>query len=403
MRIFEFLKKSDSQTKKIFWLFVGSFFLVYLNYSLVRASTTTLFFEAYGAKSSPSAWVIAVVFLSLAIYACNRLQSRFSVQKVFLWASLFSAFIFLTSLIGFYFGQKNLSSMSFIWKEIYIVIQVHLLLAYANNFFSKDDFKLLIGPMGAIGSLGGVLGGLLTSSLSVHGTLVVLSVGLLFVITPAFVFCFTPSLHHKNEKRKAPLQSLNTPLVRKYVFTIALIVAMTQFIINIADFNFNLAFESAISESSERTSYLGHVYSITNLLTFLFQFLAVPFLLTHLNEKKYHVLVPLSYLFFVGLMVVFPGAGLLPIASLYIYFKASDYSIFSAGKEILYQPLNTDQKYGAKYLTDMLVYRASKALIAAALIYLQSSFILNMMMVSFLVIWLMLVIKLFSLHRQLIS
>ncbi len=89
------------------------------------------------------------------------------------------------------------------------------------------------------------------------------------------------------------------------------------------------------------------------------------------------------------------------MAALFIYFKSADYSIFSAGKEILYQPLTSSQKYGAKYLTDMLVYRFSKALIAAVLIYLQSSTILNMMMISFLVIWLILIVKLFKIQHKL--
>jgi AAA family ATP:ADP antiporter len=97
------------------------------------------------------------------------------------------------------------------------------------------------------------------------------------------------------------------------------------------------------------------------------------------------------------------GAGyiLLSVAMVYIYVKASDYSLFSAGKEILYQPLKNAQKYGAKYLTDMLVYRTSKALVAAVLIYLQTSTILNVMMIGLIFLWMMMVIRLFRLQRNL--
>jgi AAA family ATP:ADP antiporter len=97
------------------------------------------------------------------------------------------------------------------------------------------------------------------------------------------------------------------------------------------------------------------------------------------------------------------GIGLLPIAALFTYLKAADYSLFSSGKEILYQPLQPEQKYGAKYLTDMLVYRAGKAVVALVLIYLQSSTILNMLMFIFLGIWIFPIIKLFQLHRQIFS
>ena len=95
------------------------------------------------------------------------------------------------------------------------------------------------------------------------------------------------------------------------------------------------------------------------------------------------------------------GLGLLPIAALFTYLKAADYSLFSSGKELLYQPLKPEQKYGAKYLTDMLVYRAGKAVVALVLIYLQSSTILNMLMFIFLLVWIFLIIRLFKLQRQL--
>ena len=104
-----------------------------------------------------------------------------------------------------------------------------------------------------------------------------------------------------------------------------------------------------------------------------------------------------------ALNLIWGGAGVGAIASFYIYLKASDYSFFSAAKEILYQPLKVQQKYGAKYLTDMLVYRVAKALIAAVLIYLQSSTILNTLMLIFLVIWIVLVIELFKLQKKLFS
>lgn len=406
MKITDLLKSDDQRFGKNLWLFLGAYFLVLFNYPLMRASTTTLFFDAYGAKSTPVAWLWAVFFLIIAIYICNKLQSIFTVQKVFLATSLFSTFVFLGSLIGADIF-KYLPYGSFIWKDIYIVIQVHLLLAYANSSFSKEEFKVMVGPIGAVGSLGGVLGGLLTSYLSSQsGTNNVMLVGIVFVLAPALFFYGTPALKKLDEMRKnhsSPLASLNTLNLRKYVIYIAVIVALTQFIINIADFRFNLVFEQSYQDSSVRTEMLGHVYTITNLVTLIFQFLLLPFLLPRISEKNLHLFIPLSYLVCVGGLIWGNGAGFVAVSALYIYFKAADYSLFSAAKEILYHPLATDQKYGAKYLTDMLMYRASKAMIAAVLIYLQSSTILNMLMIIFLTVWVIMVVRLFQLHRRIFS
>lgn len=379
-----------------------AYFLVLFNYSLIRASTTSLFFEAFGAKSTPAAWAWAVAFLTISIFLCNRLQKFKSVQTVFLVASLVSGAIFLGGSLSE--GNKLLAYGSFVWKEIYIVIQIHLLLGYANNYFKREDFKVLVGPIGAIGSLGGVLGGLLTTYLSSNGgTQSVMNIGIVFVVVPVLFFHFTSKLNTATKEHKSPVASLDTADLKKYVFYICCMVGLAQFIINIADFKFNLAFEAAVPTKDLRTAYLGNVYTWTNALTFAFQFLILPLVLLRVTEKKLHLFIPLSYLVCVVALIMGSQIGLLPIAMLYIYFKAADYSFFSAGKEILYQPLKGDQKYGAKYLTDMLVYRSAKALIAVLLIYLQSPLILDIMMVGFLLIWLVIVVKLFGLHRKLFS
>ncbi len=408
MKLLSAFQGRDSVFKKNLWFFLVAYFMVLFNYSMVRAASTTLFFEAFGAKSSPIALFWSVLFLSAAIFGSSQLQKKYSVQKVFLWSSIFSGLVFLLSGLGFYFGVKEFAYVTFIWKEIYIVLQVHLLLAYANVYFSKDDFKLLVGPVGAVGSLGGILGGLATSGLSSRvGTFPVLWTGLIFVILPAAFFFFTKAVLKKTEEKAiSPLGSLGDDKVRQYVICIAMIVALTQFMINILDFKFNLAFEAAIPDSSSRTAYLGSIYTWTNLATFFLQVFVLPFLLPRVSQRNYHLFIPISYLVSILIMMMTGttgGAGfvLLSVAMVYIYVKASDYSLFSAGKEILYQPLKNAQKYGAKYLTDMLVYRTSKALVAAVLIYLQTSTILNVMMIGLIFLWMMMVIRLFRLQRNL--
>lgn len=405
MNILQILKSDDPRFKGHLWFFLGAYFLVLFNYPLVRAASTTMFFEDFGAKSTPLAWLWSVAFLIVSVFLCNHLQAKHSVHKVFFWASSFTTALFGLSILGFISGIKQLTFLSFIWKEVYIVIQIHLLLAYANTYFRKDEFKMIVGVVGAAGSLGGVLGGLLTSYLSHKwGTVFVAWFSLIFIFSPAILFFYTPDLAAKNsDKPVSPMKSLKGKEIKEYVFIIAMIVMLSQFIINIADFKFNLAFEAAIPDSASRTGYLGWIYTWTNLLTFILQFLCMPLLLPRISEKTLHLFIPISYLILTSGLILSGGTLLLSLAGFYIYLKASDYSLFSGGKELLYQPLSPDQKYGAKYLTDMLVYRASKALIAAVLIYLQSSFILNMMMISFLLVWLILVIKLFGIHRKLFS
>jgi AAA family ATP:ADP antiporter len=237
MKVWDIIKSSSTESKRNLVLLLLSYFCVLFNYPLVRAASTTLFFEAFGAKSTPTAWLWGVIFLSVTIFLSNELQARFSVQRVFLFISTLSILIFCTGTLGYLWGSKVFTYLPFIWKEIYIVLQVHLLLGYANNFFKGQDFKVLIGVVGGVGSIGGIIGGWLTSyAASKFGTYPVMWLGLVFVLLPAVIFLKTQILFKSIEdKAKTPLSSF-TPELKKYVAIIAAIVALSQFIINIADF-----------------------------------------------------------------------------------------------------------------------------------------------------------------------
>ena len=91
------------------------------------------------------------------------------------------------------------------------------------------------------------------------------------------------------------------------------------------------------------------------------------------------------------------------VAGTFIAFKATDYSVFAASKEILYHALSPMQKFGTKYITDMFVYRFAKALIALVLIGFQEIFYLRIMLIVFLSLWIICLFILFNKQRKLIE
>jgi len=384
-----------------------SYFLVLFNYSIVRAACTTLFINTYGAKSSPIGWLLAIAVLMIAVSISNRLQALWGFHRTFMAVSAFSAVLFLGAQLALDAGIREGALTLFAWKEVYIVLQVHLLLAYANSWMGKQDFLKWVGPIGAMGGLGGTLGGILTKYLAQNfGTYPTLWVGLGFVLAPALtaiVLDKIPGSTAVEKKGESPLSSLDSRALKQYVWSIAIITALSQFVINIADFRFSIIFEETIADSAARTAYLGDVYTITNGLTLVLQLLLLPLGLKFVSERTLHLFIPISYMLCLVLGLGTGAGALLTVSSLYVFMKASDYSIFSSAKELLYHPMKPLQKYGAKYLTDMVVYRAAKASIAVVLLYFQSPLLLNGMMVSFMGIWMLMVILTFKQHRKLFS
>ena len=102
--------------RNFLFLSVG-YFLILFNYPLVRASSTTFFVEAYGAKASPQGWLVAVLMLVVAVWSSNRLQTRLGFHRTFVIVSCVSAMIFTISYWAYQQGLKPGAFVLFSRKE----------------------------------------------------------------------------------------------------------------------------------------------------------------------------------------------------------------------------------------------------------------------------------------------
>lgn len=400
----EFFSSLDEKFKKNLVFILTSYFLALFTYPMIRSATTTFFLEAYGAKSTPKAWLVAIIILSVVVWLANRIQVKVGVQKLYLGICLLSSGIFLGSLIGHFNGIKFLSYVLYIWKEIYIVLIIHLVFAYCNTLFSLEQMKRLYGYVGAMGGLGGVFGGILTTYISKSfGVAPVIYISIASIFINGFIFLNTIPVQLKEDDRPdvTPLSSIKD--IKLYVALVAGIVALSQFSINIADLQFNLLFEKAVSGNVNRTAYQGQLYTWINFVSFLFQVILVPYFFVRISNKKIQYFVPIFYLALSSLGLGLGGGMLMSVAGTFVLFKATDYSIFAISKEILYHALTPIQKYGTKYITDMVVYRTAKGVIAAILIFVQDLMVMRIMLTSFLVMWLLLLVMLFKKQSTLIE
>lgn len=387
----------------------STYFLILFSYPMVRSSIGAVFYEHYTSKDYPFATFVSILALIIIIQVCNAVQEKIGVRKLFSAICMISSLVMLFAHFALSESTSFLAYVLFATKEIYIVLLIHLLLAFANNYYSLDQIKKLYGPLGAAGSIGGIIGGVLTSSIAkTYGTDIVLYISLFAIMS-----CFIPFVlvsapkqaeiqkERESKQKPSPLKSVKG--VTKYVLLIASIVAVTQWVIYIADLQFNIIFEKVVSDKNERTSFLGNIYTYINVVTLFIQFVILPLILTRVDIKKIFYFIPVFYflLVFGGLGL---GAGLLYVVSgVFISMKAVDYSLTSVVKEVMYHPLSRLQKYGAKYITDMFVYRSSKALIALlfSIWTIQNMIYLNFIQAALIVLWLYCIYQLFKEQKNL--
>ncbi|MDH7569230.1 MAG: Npt1/Npt2 family nucleotide transporter, partial [Armatimonadota bacterium] len=151
----------------------------------------------------------------------------------------------------------------------------------------------------------------------------------------------------------------------RYLLLLALLIAATQVMSTALDLRFSGLVEDAFSDKDARSAYLGGFYKLLNMAAALLQFVVAPAVLRVLPLRVVHTAIPLIHLC-AGLALLLRPT-LLVGAAAFMLFKALDYSLFRASKEILYIPLSFDVRYRAKEMIDAFVYRFSKGGLGLAL------------------------------------
>jgi len=405
-----FYKEATPEFKKNSLIIFLTYFFVLFSYPLVRSASSAFFYEVYTAKEYSFATFIGIAALMLMIFINNFIQNKIGVQKLYVFTGLLTIVVFFFSYLGFKAGIKEFAIVLFATKEAYIVLLIHTCLAFSNAYYKLDELKMMIGPIGAMGSLGGIIGGQLTSFLAKEfGTETVFYTSLVIILFTVFSFYLSKNVIiqglEKSDEKLTPIRAIKG--VRKYVFLIAAIVGLSQFVLYIAEFQFNIVFEQVVTLKDERTAYLGRFYSYVNIVSILLQFFVLPYLLLKVKTRTIFFAIPILYLMVILGGLSFGASSLFVVGAVFVTFKGTDYSVFAVAKEVMYNPLMNLQKFGAKYITDMFVYRLSKALIAFlfALEFFKINFmsmkILSSMQFIFLTIWVILVFILFKEQEKL--
>lgn len=414
----ETLKSFSKDEIKNLILIVISYFSVLFVYPIIRTTSKTYFLKFYDGFETPKVVLYAAITNLLIVFLMNKYQKFFNVKKIFTAISFLSMFVFLGCLYMIKQESKIFCYFFYIWKESYIVILLHLVLGYFNANVHESKAKLIYGPLGAIGSFGGVLGAELlkqnTNTLGIDGLVVTGSI-LLLVAVISFNLCKDSESEstvktqddESQIQKVSPLESVKSIWI--YVALIMLMVGLTQFLVVISETQLDILLKEKFVDLKKLNIHYGGIYQKINIGSSIFGIFIVPFVLTRFKIKTVHF----GILAFYSLLII-SGLGLgansiFLVSFAFIGIKATDYSLFNAAKELLYFPLNKSQKYGAKYLVDMIFYRFSKGIVALILVLFLSDLkdksgeylgLLTVLNYSTLILWFFTIFFLFNMKTK---
>lgn len=349
----------------------GAAFFLLAGYEFARSASSSLFITAYGARRLP--WVLALsplgtlTIVFLYGWALTRLGSRRTLAVTTLASGLGLAACY----VGVIYGAPLAAAGLYVLREAYIVVLIEQYWSYINSTLSDEQARRLNGPIAGIASIGSILG-------SAAGGYLVESVGteqfVLFAAVSAVPAAAMGMLafhlggepaRRADEPRGHGHLSLNMFRQHRVLPVLLAVIACTQLIAAVFDVAFGDLVEAAYPVQDERSSVFYYFWTGVNAAAFVLQFIVAPLLLPRLSLRHLHMAIPLLHLGAAAALLLHPtlavGAGA------FLLFKAVDYSLFRAGKEVLYIPLPFDARYRAKEVIDAFGYRASKGATSLAL------------------------------------
>ena len=335
-------------------------------YEFIRAVSDSLFIGAYGADKLP--WVMASVFpgVYLMILLYGRLLSWMGASRTLLATSLLSAVMIVAAYGLILKGYIIATALIYVFREAYIVLIIEQYWAFVNSTLRSDQARRINGPFCGIASLGSVAGGFLAGKLAGRlgsETLLLFAAGSLLPAAVcsavAYALAGTPQPSEAEQGGKLGHSGLRVFFQSRYLVFIGLLVITTQIVSTVLDLRFKGLIEIEIPGKDERTAYIGNFYGTLGAVAAVLQFIATPLLLRFVPIRIVHLAIPLTHLITCSILTATPS--LWSSAAVFLVFKALDYSIFRAAKEIFYIPLPFDARYRAKQIIDSFGYRSAKS------------------------------------------
>ena len=263
-------------------------------------------------------------------------------------------------------GQTRtvLAPIFFVWVSVFNLFATTMFWSFMTDLFTPEQGKRLFGFIAVGGSVGGILGGFVTSSLVGK-----LSTGAFLLISAAMIEIaaqcvrFFPSDFRKDKDDTAAEKAIGgrfwegaSHIVRSpYLFALILFIIIYTLTNTWAYFQQSELAQHQLTNRAARTSFLANIDIAVNTITVLIQLFLTGRLLKWLGVGITLVLMPA--LSGMGFLAIGIAPVLAVLAMFQVIRRAAGFALLRPAREILFTVLRREDKYKAKSLIDTFGYR----------------------------------------------
>jgi len=353
------------------WLGFILFFVVLAGYYVIRPIRDNI-----GATQFENLWWMFTVVL-VAMIVANALFSmivaRMSRRKFIPIAYRF----FILNLVIFFVlmqfmppgKQPWVDGCLFVWVSVFNLFATAVFWGFMTDIFTNEQGKRLFGFIAVGGSLGGMLGPLITASL-VHrvstGVLLLICAGMLEIAAQSIRF-FPAEFRRSDSKSAGDAAAAEKPIGGKfwdgvthickspYLFGLFLFILLYTLTSTWTYFQQSELTKVGIVDKAARTAFFAKLDLSVNTLTLLLQIFLTGRLMKFLGVTVTLLFMPVLSLF------GFAAMGLVPVLTVLAIFqvarRASTFAFMRPAREVLFTVLRREDKYKAKSFIDTFGYR----------------------------------------------
>src|ERR1041385_1401642 len=352
------------------WLGFVFFFVVLAGYYVIRPVRDNI-----GATYFENLWWMFTVVLIMMIIAnalFSAIVSRMSRRRFIPIAYRF----FILNLVIFFLlmqymppgKQPWVDGCFFVWVSVFNLFATAIFWGFMTDLFTTEQGKRLFGFIAVGGSLGGILGPIITTSLVHHvstGVLLLICAGMLEIAAQSVRFF--PSDFRRHDSKSVEDESAEKPIGGKfwdgvtnickspYLFGLFLFILLYTLTSTWAYFQQAELTKTGFVDRAARTAFFAKLDLSVNTLTLLLQIFLTGRLMKFLGVTVTLLFMPVLSLF------GFAAMGLLPVLTVLAVFqvarRASTFAFMRPAREVLFTVLRREDKYKAKSFIDTFGYR----------------------------------------------
>ncbi len=273
------------------------------------------------------------------------------------------------ALLTFDIETAVVARVFFVWVSVFNLFAVAVFWSFMADLFTSEQGKRLFGFIGAGGTAGALLGPIITIWLSVPLGPVNLMIAAVIFLELA-VFCVYRLERNvvMREQAQAPTESIGgsafaaiPELVRSpYILGIGVWVALLSYAATIIYFEQAHIVSEAVKSAGLQTRIFASIDLAVSLLTLVTQLFITGQVLKRVGTGVAAAALPIVYIVGFAVLAVMPT--LIVVVTVQVVQRWMNFAIANPARQLFFTVVTREEKYKAKNLVDVVVYRGSDAL-----------------------------------------